>query len=67
MKTIATQSDVAVMTSDLPVKAREDIEQPRFSKRETLLTMLGVLMVMLLASLDQIFVSTAMLHMVGDV
>jgi len=53
MITIATQSDVAAMTSDLSMKAREDFEQPRFSKRETLLTMLGVLMVMLLASLDQ--------------
>ncbi len=59
MKSIATESDVAALTSDLPVKASEDFEQPRFSKRETLLTMLGVLMVMLLASLDQIIISTA--------
>ncbi len=64
MKTIATQSDVAALTSDLPMKASEDYEQPRFSKRETLLTMLGVLMVMLLASLDQIFVPTAMPSMI---
>jgi EmrB/QacA subfamily drug resistance transporter len=35
-------------------------EAPRYSKRETLLTMCGVLMVMLLASLDQTIVSTAM-------
>ena len=67
METIAIQSDVAALTSDLPVKAREEFEQPRFSTRETLLTMLGVLMVMLLASLDQIIISTAMPHMIEDV
>jgi hypothetical protein len=53
MKTISAQSDVAVLTSDQSSKVVEDYEQPRFSRRETLLTMLGVLMVMLLASLDQ--------------
>ncbi|HXX79317.1 MAG TPA: MDR family MFS transporter [Ktedonobacteraceae bacterium] len=66
MKSIATESDVAAMTSDLSMKAREDFEQPRFSKRETLLTMLGVLMVMLLASLDQTIVSTAMPRVIAD-
>jgi hypothetical protein len=53
MKTISAQSDVAALTSDRSGKVVEDYEQPRFSRRETLLTMLGVLMVMLLASLDQ--------------
>jgi hypothetical protein len=53
MKTISAQSDVAALTSDQSGKVVEDYEQPRFSRRETLLTMLGVLMVMLLASLDQ--------------
>ena len=53
MKTISEQSDVAVLTSDQPGKVVEDYEQPRFSRRDTLLTMFGVLMVMLLASLDQ--------------
>jgi len=66
METIVKQSDVAALTSDLPVKAREDFEQPLFSKRETLLTMLGVLMVMLLASLDQTIVSTAMPRVIAD-
>ncbi len=53
METITTQSDVAVLTSDRPGIVVEDYEQPRFSRRDTLLTMFGVLMVMLLASLDQ--------------
>ena len=53
MKTISAQSDVAALTSAQSGKVVEDYEQPRFSRRETLLTMLGVLMVMLLASLDQ--------------
>jgi hypothetical protein len=53
MKTISAQSDVAVLASDRPDKVMEEYEQPRFSRRETLLTMFGVLMVMLLASLDQ--------------
>jgi hypothetical protein len=67
METITTQSDVAVLTSDRPGKVVEDYEQPRFSRRDTLLTMFGVLMVMLLASLDQIMVSTAMPRMIVDV
>ena len=66
MKTISAQSDVAVLTSDQSDKVVEDYEQPRFSRRETLLTMLGVLMVMLLASLDQTIVSTAMPRVIAD-
>jgi hypothetical protein len=53
MKTISAQSDVAVLTSNQSGKVVEDYEQPRFTRRETLLTMFGVLMVMLLTSLDQ--------------
>jgi EmrB/QacA subfamily drug resistance transporter len=41
-------------------------EQPRYSKRETVLTMAGVLLVMLLASLDQTIVSTAMPRIIGE-
>jgi hypothetical protein len=67
MKTMPEQSDVAVLTSDQSGKVVEDYEQPRFSQRETLLTMFGVLMVMLLASLDQIIVTKAMPRMIGDV
>ena len=66
MKTISAQSDVAVLTSDQSSKVVEDYEQPRFSQRETLLTMFGVLMVMLLASLDQTIVSTAMPRVIAD-
>ncbi|MFL5704091.1 MAG: MFS transporter, partial [Ktedonobacteraceae bacterium] len=44
----------------------ENDEQPRYSRRETLLTMLGVLLVLLLASLDQTIVSTAMPRIVAD-
>ena len=66
MKTISTQSDVAVLASDQTGKVVDDYERPRFSRRETLLTMLGVLMVMLLASLDQTIVSTAMPRVIAD-
>ena len=66
MKTVTAQSDVAVLTSDQSGKAVGDYEQPRFSRRETLLTMFGVLMVMLLASLDQTIVSTAMPRVIAD-
>jgi EmrB/QacA subfamily drug resistance transporter len=50
----------------MKLNALTDVEQPRFSKRETLLTMLGVLMVMLLASLDQTIVGTAMPRIIAD-
>src|SRR5215472_11562049 len=66
MKSITSQSDGAVVTSDQTSKVVEDYEQPRYSQRETLLTMLGVLMVMLLASLDQTIVSTAMPRVIAD-
>ena len=66
MESISTRSDVAVLTSDRPGKVVEDYEQPRFTRRETLLTMFGVLMVMLLASLDQTIVSTAMPRVIAD-
>src|SRR3989454_10062493 len=42
------------------------IEQPRYSQRDPLLTMTGVLLVMLLASLDQTIVSTAMPRITVD-
>lgn len=41
-------------------------EQPRFSKRETLFTMIAVLLVMLLASLDQTIVTTALPRIISD-
>lgn len=44
----------------------QDIDTPRFTRRETLLTMAGVLLVMLLASLDQTIVGTAMPRIITD-
>jgi hypothetical protein len=44
-----TSEEVAVGSSSTD----QDAETPRFTRRETLLTMAGVLLVMLLASLDQ--------------
>jgi EmrB/QacA subfamily drug resistance transporter len=43
-----------------------DINRPRFTRRETLSTMAAVLLVMLLASLDQTIVGTAMPHIISD-
>ncbi|GHO46597.1 MDR family MFS transporter [Ktedonospora formicarum] len=41
-------------------------DAPQFTRRETILTMVGVLLVMLLASLDQTIVSTAMPRIISD-
>ena len=65
MKTITSPSDVADLTSKQPDTSQE-YEQPRYSRRDTVLTMIGVLMVMLLASLDQTIVSTAMPHVIAE-
>ncbi len=61
MKTVSSSSDSSNLVSDI-----QDFEQPRYSRRDTLLTMAGVLMVMLLASLDQTIVSTAMPRVIAD-
>src|SRR5256712_7341018 len=56
-------------TGDIPVvssSSSQDRETPRFTRRETLLTMAGVLLVMLLASLDQTIVGTAMPRIITD-
>ncbi|MBA3946824.1 MAG: MFS transporter [Herpetosiphonaceae bacterium] len=54
----------AAALPDRPAEAA--VETPRFSRRETLLTMLGVLLVMLLASLDQTIVGTAMPRIISE-
>ncbi len=41
-------------------------ERPRYSRQETLFTMISVLMVMLLSSLDQTIVGTAMPRVIAD-
>src|ERR1700694_1892765 len=65
-ESISSQSDVTDLTSERPKQVLEDYEQPRYTPRETILTMVGVLMVMLLASLDQTIVSTAMPRVIAD-
>jgi EmrB/QacA subfamily drug resistance transporter len=46
--------------------ASDAVDGPRFSRRVTLLTMLSVLLVMLLSSLDQTIVGTAMPRVIAD-
>jgi len=65
-ESISSQADVTDLTSERPGQVLEDYEQPRYTRRETILTMVGVLMVMLLASLDQTIVSTAMPRVIAD-
>lgn len=65
MKTVSQESQ----TNDISVRGNStDLEgdTPRFTRRETLLTMTGVLLVMLLASLDQTIVGTAMPRIISD-
>jgi EmrB/QacA subfamily drug resistance transporter len=65
MENTSTSGSTALMPEQA-VQYNEDIEQPRYSRRETILTMIGVLMVMLLASLDQTIVSTALPRIIAD-
>ncbi|QBD78494.1 DHA2 family efflux MFS transporter permease subunit [Ktedonosporobacter rubrisoli] len=54
-------------TETNPIQHEEvNSEQSRFTQREVYLTMAGVLLVMLLASLDQTIVSTAMPRIIAD-
>src|SRR5690242_9800813 len=55
-----------LMAETLTKQIADEYEQPRFTRRETILTMIGVLMVMLLASLDQTIVSTALPRVIAD-
>src|SRR5437870_1739394 len=66
METRSTASNVANLTPARSDTAVADYEQPRYSRRDTVLTMIGVLLVMLLASLDQTIVSTAMPRIIAD-
>src|SRR5438874_6089056 len=58
----STKDEMVVASSSTD----QDIDTPRFTRRETLLTMAGVLLVMLLASLDQTIVGTAMPRIISD-
>lgn len=65
MRSVESRTDVMGVASVNLAAAMEE-ELPRYTRRETLLTMLGVLMVMLLASLDQTIVGTAMPRVIAD-
>jgi EmrB/QacA subfamily drug resistance transporter len=58
--TLATQA--AVVAAESP----ENLERPKYSREIILLTMLSVLLVMLLASLDQTIVGTAMPRIIAE-
>ena len=62
MRTIESQPTMPLRSLGVP----DGDESPTFTRRETLLTMYGVLMVMLLASLDQTIVGTAMPHIIAS-
>ncbi len=58
-----------LMNGAMAVKSRSTdlgADMPRYTRRETLSTMAAVLLVMLLASLDQTIVGTAMPHIISD-
>jgi EmrB/QacA subfamily drug resistance transporter len=64
METVTTRQGTAPLAPGGP---NPNLESGlRYSKRETWLTMAGVLLVMLLASLDQTIVSTAMPRIIAD-
>ncbi len=65
MKTVSqgsTMSDKVIGSNP----AEQDINTPQFTRRETIFTMVAVLLVMLLASLDQTIVGTAMPRIITD-
>ncbi len=61
----ASETKAPVVANNVAASV-EDGETPRYSRREVLLTMAGVLLVMLLASLDQTIVATAMPRVIAD-
>src|SRR5260370_38892608 len=67
MKNLSKEKNSGTLVLESPQAVPEqDTETPRYSRRDTLLTMASVLMLMLLASLDQTIVSTAMPHVIAD-
>src|SRR5438034_7915730 len=58
----STKDEMVVASSSTD----QDLDTPRFTRRETLFTMSGVLLVMLPASLDQTIVGTAMPRIISD-
>lgn len=67
MAIVSEKSNTGGLAAVVPqTRFDPDIDAPRYTRRETLLTMAGVLLVMLLASLDQTIVSTAMPHIISE-
>ncbi len=66
MKNLSRTSGALDGATAQPAAIVEEYEAPRYSRRDTLLTMIGVLMVMLLASLDQTIVATALPRVIAD-
>ncbi|HYL44403.1 MAG TPA: MDR family MFS transporter [Ktedonobacteraceae bacterium] len=67
MKNLSRETNSGTLVLESPQAVpQQDTETPRYSRRDVRLTMAGVLMVMLLASLDQTIVSTAMPHVIAD-
>jgi EmrB/QacA subfamily drug resistance transporter len=58
--------DVTATNGTAPPASVPEAETPRYSRQVTLLTMLAVLLVMLLASLDQTIVGTALPHIIAQ-
>src|SRR6266851_5116803 len=65
MKSVSQESQTVGMTVNGSA-ANQDGDAPRFTRREILSTMTAVLLVMLLASLDQTIVGTAMPRIITD-
>ena len=65
METVSQKSVTGdeIVASDV---TNQSIDMPRYTRREILSTMTAVLLVMLLASLDQTIVGTAMPRIVSD-
>jgi EmrB/QacA subfamily drug resistance transporter len=59
-------SEIASRNDSVRAQSAETYVRPQFTKREIYSTMAGVLLVMLLASLDQTIVDTAMPHIITD-
>ena len=65
MATTSPDATLSPASRDIPAIA-ENEGRPQYSQREKLYTMIAVLLVMLLASLDQTIVDTAMPHIISD-
>ncbi|GCF10478.1 MDR family MFS transporter [Dictyobacter arantiisoli] len=60
------RGDIPLVNDVAAARQSETVERPRFTKPEIYSTMAGVLLVMLLASLDQTIIDTAMPHIITD-